>query len=136
MSTPAIASTTAPAAGTTSTPASSRSLDVDSSTFLKLMVANLQHQDPMSPQDSSQYVQQLSQMTMVEQITNLAKTSADAVSGQKRSDAVALLGRSVTWSDPNGAHTGKVTDIDLSGDAPAIKVGTTTLQLADVTAVS
>ena len=135
MSTPAVASTTA-TTGTTSTPASSRSLDVDSSTFLKLMVANLQHQDPMSPQDSSQYVQQLSQMTMVEQITQLAKTSAESVDTQKRSDAVALLGKTVSYEDGTGAaKTGVVADVDLSGNAPALIVDGAKVSPGDVTGV-
>ena len=35
--------------------------------FLKLMVAQLQHQDPLSPADGTQFVTQLAQFTQLEQ---------------------------------------------------------------------
>lgn len=35
--------------------------------FLKLMVAQLKHQDPMSPADGTQFVTQLAQFTQLEQ---------------------------------------------------------------------
>ena len=43
--------------------------------FLKLLVAQMQHQDPMAPTDSSQMMSQMAQFTSVEQLTNLAKDS-------------------------------------------------------------
>ncbi|GFO58589.1 basal-body rod modification protein FlgD [Geomonas silvestris] len=38
--------------------------------FLKLFVTQLQNQDPLNPQDSSQFITQLSQITQVEQAYN------------------------------------------------------------------
>ena len=42
--------------------------------FLKLLVAQLKHQDPQNPADSSQMAAQLAQFTSVEQLTNISKT--------------------------------------------------------------
>jgi flagellar operon protein len=39
--------------------------------FLKLLVAQISHQDPMNPQSSDQYMQQLTQFSTVEQLMNL-----------------------------------------------------------------
>ena len=39
--------------------------------FLKLMVAQLQHQDPSSPADPTQFVTQLAQMNGVEQMIQI-----------------------------------------------------------------
>lgn len=39
--------------------------------FLKLLVAQLAHQDPMNPMDNTQFVTQLSQFTSVEQLMNI-----------------------------------------------------------------
>jgi flagellar hook assembly protein FlgD len=62
----------------------------------------------MSPQDPSDYMSQLSQMTMVEQLTALA-------SSQKASNALQLLGRTVTYQDADGSiGVGKVESVDTS----------------------
>ena len=40
--------------------------------FLKLFVAQLQHQDPMNPMDDSEFMGQMASFSMLEQITNMA----------------------------------------------------------------
>jgi flagellar basal-body rod modification protein FlgD len=47
--------------------------------FTKLLVAQIRNQDPLSPQDPSQFVQQLTQLSQTEALQNLANlTSANA----------------------------------------------------------
>ena len=47
--------------------------------FTKLLVAQIQNQDPLSPQDPSQFVQQLTQLSQTEALQNLANlTTANA----------------------------------------------------------
>ena len=107
--------------------AASTGLAATSDTFLKLLVTNLQHQDPTSPQDSNQYVQQISQMTMVEQMTKLANTSSSSAKDQSMASVIALLGHQVTYTDAEGkAVTGTVAKVDVSGDVPTITVGDVT----------
>jgi flagellar basal-body rod modification protein FlgD len=98
-------------------------LAATSDTFLKLLITNLQHQDPTKPQDSNEYVAQISQMTMVEQLTKLSSTSSSTALGQQVASTVALLGRSVTYVGADGVPTtGTVEKVDVSGDAPTITV--------------
>lgn len=69
---------------------------VDQNMFLKLLVAQLQHQDPLNPADGLQFVTQLAQFTTLEQ------------SSQMRSDISAikdLLSKQFTPGD-TGASTG------------------------------
>jgi flagellar basal-body rod modification protein FlgD len=40
-------------------------------TFLKLLVEQLKHQDPLAPQDSAQFVAQLAQFNSLEQLTSI-----------------------------------------------------------------
>ena len=63
--------------------------------FLKLMIAQLQAQDPLQPANTNEYVTELAQFTQVEQITNLA--NANELSG-----AVQLIGRTVSYTDASG----------------------------------
>lgn len=42
--------------------------------FLQLLVAQLQHQDPLQPQDNSEFVAQLAQFSSLEELQNLSGT--------------------------------------------------------------
>ena len=100
-------------AASTAKPATNPTTAIDKDTFLKLLVAQLQHQDPMQPSDSSQWTAQMAQFSTVEQLTNLAKNSADAAKAAQVNQAVTLLGRTVTYDDKEGlATTGKVESVD------------------------
>lgn len=45
---------------------------LDKDAFLKLMMVQLQNQNPLEPTDSTQYMQQMAQFSSVEQLTNIA----------------------------------------------------------------
>ena len=47
-----------------------KSTGMNKDDFLKLFVTQLQNQDPLNPQDSSQFISQLAQLTQVEQAYN------------------------------------------------------------------
>ena len=40
--------------------------------FLKLLVTQLQNQDPLNPQDDTQFISQLAQFSALEQMTNMS----------------------------------------------------------------
>lgn len=68
------------------------------SDFLKLLTTQLQHQDPSEPMDNSQMVTQLSQMSMVENLTTINTSMGDIISAVSSSSALSastLVGRSV-----------------------------------------
>src|SRR6202000_1347681 len=70
--------------------------------FLKLMIAQLQAQNPLEPGNSNEFINELAQFTQVEQTTNLA-------SAGELSSAVGLIGRSVSYTSGAGETvTGKV----------------------------
>ncbi len=67
--------------------------------FLRLLVAQLQHQNPLQPMDSAQFVAQLAQFAQVEQSaeTNVRLGSLEAVaSADVRAGFTNLVGRVVT----------------------------------------
>lgn len=119
VSAPAPSST--PAAASQATAGSA--FKADSSTFMTLLVENMKHQDPMQPQDSTAFMQQISQMTMVEQLTALADTSKQAARDQSTAKTVGLLGRTVTYLDSAGvSHSGVVQRVDVSAASPTMTV--------------
>ncbi len=45
-------------------------------TFLKLLVTQLQHQDPLDPMDDTEFIAQLAQFSSLEKLTEMASTLA------------------------------------------------------------
>jgi len=100
-----------------STSASNPKAALDKDGFLKLFVAQLQHQDPSSPMDTNDSMQQMSSFSMVEQITNMASTNTKIAASLNTSSAVGLIGRTVTYMDSNDQlHSGKVEKVATSKD--------------------
>jgi flagellar basal-body rod modification protein FlgD len=105
----------------------------DQDTFLKLLVAQLKYQDPSNPADSTQFLAQTAQFTQVEKLGEIASM----LQSQQLIGASALVGRTVTYQDADGAtYTGVVTKTKLNGDSePTLVVGNTDVQLSKVTEV-
>jgi flagellar basal-body rod modification protein FlgD len=125
-----IASTTATTA-TTGTTSSGKPLVnpgslLDKDDFLKLFVTQLQHQDPMAPMDNDQMVAQMSQLSSVEQMTNLASSNAQMALSLANANAIGLIGRTVSWTDADDAvHTGVVEKVSTIDGKPSLTVAGT-----------
>lgn len=97
---------------------------LDKDGFLKLLTAQLRQQDPMSAaQDPSQSVNQMTQFSILEQLTNLAKTTEQAGQSARMDQAVGLLGRTVSLIRDGQTHTGQVERVDLVKGNPSLTVG-------------
>jgi flagellar basal-body rod modification protein FlgD len=53
--------------------------EVDTNTFMTLLVAQLKNQDPLQPQDGTQFVAQLAQFNSLEQLININKKLGEMV---------------------------------------------------------
>jgi flagellar basal-body rod modification protein FlgD len=115
-------STYAPVPNAPTPSAASADGGVDKDTFLKLMIAQVSHQDPMSPQDSSQWMSQMAQFTEVEQITNMATSSASAQKDSQMTSAVGLIGRDVSYKGDAGTVTGTVQSVQVDSTGPTLTI--------------
>ena len=138
--TPAAATgtTTTQSSSTSNTSATSSLLGKDQ--FLQLMMAELQNQNPMSPNssDPTQYVTELAQFTSLEQQTNTAQSTAQSAQADQASQALALLGHTVSYIDPAGnSGTGVVQKVDFTTSGPTLTVnGNSGIQPSGVSEVS
>jgi flagellar basal-body rod modification protein FlgD len=97
--------------------------DMGKDAFLKLFVAQLQHQDPMNPMDDSQFMGQMASFSTLEQVTNLAVANEQVAANLTASNAVGLIGRTVSYVDENDQiHTGKVDKVTTAGGKPSLTV--------------
>jgi flagellar basal-body rod modification protein FlgD len=125
-------STVTPATGTTNTTQTSATSNTSATSsllgkdqFLQLMMAQLKNQNPMSPNssDPTQYVTELAQFTSLEQQTNTAQSTAQSAQANQATQALALLGHTVSYIDPSGnSGTGVVQKVDFSSSGPTLTV--------------
>ncbi len=99
--------------------------------FLKLMVAQLQEQNPMEPGNSNEYVNELATFTEMEQMTNLASSS-------ELSGAVQLIGHEVSYTNALGKlETGTVEGVQRTSSGMTVTVGGQTgIEVSKVTQVA
>ena len=97
--------------------------------FLRLLVAQMQHQDPLEPQDGSEFVAQLAQFANielgVETNTHLAALETGQMSAS-RASLMGLVGKNLTadGSQFRLGATGDIPDmkIDLAGKATKVEI--------------
>lgn len=104
------------------------SLDKDA--FLQLLVTQMQYQDPLDPQDNSEYVAQLAQFSSLEQMTNVYKSVDEVSKLVSNIDTSVLVGQLSSMIGKDIAWTQETTQVDASGkaivDASGNPVTTTT----------
>ena len=103
-------STISGVAPTDSTPTSS----LGYGDFLQLLMAQMKHQDPTSPTDSTQWVSQLATFSSVEQAVQSNAKLDQILQNTALTDAEALIGRSLASAD--GAVSGVVVAVSLTGN--------------------
>lgn len=121
---------------------------LDKDAFLQLLVTQMRYQDPLDPQDNSEYVAQLAQFSALEQMTNVAKVAENIsklVSNIDTSVLVgqlsSMIGQDVQWMQSTPAldneghaivdksgnpvttsqtYEGKVTGVSVTDGSPTI----------------
>lgn len=86
--------------------------------FLKLLITQLQHQDPTKPLEDKEFIAQTAQFTALETSKNMAaqleSLSENLNSGREREKALSFLGREVEIYTEQGSRVaGIVTQVDL-----------------------
>lgn len=126
MTTISNTTSTASTSASTST-SSSGSLEGTTDEFLEIFIAQLQHQDPTAPMDSTDMVSsiaQLNQVTATEEMnTSLAEISSQ-LEGLSSVDLTSLVDKSVSYSASSYINSGEVvTGSTLAGqEAVSIQV--------------
>lgn len=134
--------TTSTIATTTSSSDSSASSSsgLNQDDFLKLLVAQLEYQDPSSPMDSSQFMEQTAQYTLVEKMNEMYSASQSSLSLQQGMAASALVGKTVTYTADSGdTVSGLVQSASFGGSGasePTVHVNNTDVPLSSITTVA
>jgi flagellar basal-body rod modification protein FlgD len=112
--------------GTSGTTFSNPSDNLGENDFLKLMMDQLQNQDPLNPSDPTQYMSELASFSSLEQETQIAGSTSSAATQQASTSALGLLGHTVSYQDSNGVtQSGTVSKVDFTSSGPSLTVGAT-----------
>jgi len=111
--------------------------ELGTESFLKLMVAELQNQDPLNPTDNAQMLQQINQIRSIASNDKLSTTLESVLMGQNMATAAGLMGQTVTGMDSLGETvTGKVDRVVFEDGTPKLYVGTSIIEIKNVTEVN
>ncbi|MEE9603760.1 MAG: flagellar hook capping FlgD N-terminal domain-containing protein [Thermoguttaceae bacterium] len=110
--------------------------DVSLESFIKLLVVELQHQDPLDPMNNQEILEQMSQIREIESNQRLTETLESMMLGQTVSTAAALLGRTVSaLSDDAEWIKGEVEKISIEDGIPKLHIGSDTVDLKNVSEI-
>lgn len=93
--------------------------------FLKLLVTQLQHQDPLNPADPAEFTAQLSQFSSLEQLFSVNDNLTRMISSQgelEQISALSLLGRQITVKGGDFSFTGQPVDLGYHLEENATEV--------------
>lgn len=92
--------------------------------FLNLMMDQLKNQDPLNPGDPTQYLSELAQFSSLEAMTNVATSSQSQANQSASTEALALVGKNVTYTDSQGpGQTGTVSSVQFTSSGPTLTIG-------------
>jgi flagellar basal-body rod modification protein FlgD len=95
--------------------------DVNTDDFLKLMIAELQNQDPLNPLNNDQLIAQIGQIRSVAATDKLSSTLDTVLLGQNISSATNLIGAEVDGiSDDQQKVTGRVARVSVTDGQPKL----------------
>jgi flagellar basal-body rod modification protein FlgD len=106
-------------------------LDIDD--FLKLMISELQNQDPLNPMDNKDMLAQIGQIREIGSNDKLTQTLDTVLRGQNFSSATNLIGKTVKGLDNTGANVSGVVDrVTVADGVNTLHVGDSKMKLSNV----
>jgi flagellar basal-body rod modification protein FlgD len=117
--------------------------------FLKMLMTQLQNQDPLKPMEDKEFIAQMATFSSLEQMTNLNQTMNDFVQQQKKMSIgsyLSMIGKEVNWEKvtetedgllqvQNGESSITTLSIDDKGNPQFQLEDNTTVGLADIKSI-
>ena len=110
--------------------------DLDMDEFLKLMITELQNQDPLNPLENNEILQQISQIREIGATGKLTETLEAVLLGQNLTSATSMIGKTIeALSDDAQTVRGVVDKISVTDGEPRLHIGDKSIRLNNVSQV-
>ena len=90
--------------------------------FLKILLTQLTYQDPLKPLDNQEFIAQMAQFTNLEQTRQLSANTDTLLTVQSATQAIELIGKTVTVLTDTGSAVGQVTTVSFAQGTPQLSV--------------
>ncbi|WP_026689896.1 flagellar hook assembly protein FlgD [Alteribacter aurantiacus] len=113
-----------------------RTDDLDKDAFLKILITQLQNQDPLNPMEDKEFIAQMAQFSTLEQMANISSTLDKLVSAPDQQSFTSygdMIGKKVEWEKKQTDEAGDNIGIVQSGVVTQVsfKEGKTTFIVDD-----
>ena len=138
MTTLALKSAAAPPSATPPRQVKSKSMELKTEDFIKMMITQLQNQDPLEPAKNQELLAQMSQIGQLQSATSLQDTLKGMVLENQIGSASALIGKTVQGLDSqDDPVTGLVNSVKVGADGVSLELDNgKSLMLSRVTQIS
>ena len=101
--------------------------------FLKLLITQLQHQDPLNTMDDKEFIAQLAQFSTLEQTVNMTKSLEAYGKSSTAAQAFSMVGKWVDYARSDGSTaTGRVDSVRLEDGEAVFRIGGDAVALGQV----
>ncbi|AJQ92710.1 flagellar hook assembly protein FlgD [Gynuella sunshinyii] len=90
--------------------------------LFKILLTQLNYQDPLKPMDNQEFIAQLAQFTSLEQARESNEKLGQLIQAQSVGHAISLLNHDIQVSLESGSAVGKVTAINFSDGRPLFTI--------------
>ena len=104
--------------------------------FMKILVVQLQNQDPTNPMESDQLLAQVSDMRNLQASLDLEKSLKSLTLNQQLSNSAGLIGKTVSGTSGENTIQGVVEGVQVREGTAYLRIGQQELELANVEAVA
>ncbi len=106
--------------------------------FLKLLVAQMTHQDPLEPQTNDQFITQMAQLSSYEQIQNLNDQFKINAGLMTITTGSSMIGKQVTYADTETKAdvTGLVDKVEMGDGEFVLSIGGKKVPLSQVKTIA
>jgi flagellar basal-body rod modification protein FlgD len=111
--------------------------ELDKDSFLKLLVAEMRHQDPTQPMNDREFISQMAQFSSLEQMSNMNQSIEKMLLRSQSGEAFSLIGKEVEAVDYASQQIvrGLVSGVVYRQDGVKVIIGSAEVSLNDIHAV-
>ena len=109
--------------------------------YIRLLVTQLQNQNPLEPMDNNEMASQLAQFSQLQQLETMNSSFADVLSTTEHNYANSLIGKEISFASVNETGTQEITSgiveevINNIDGRTVLVAGNNTIALEDVISV-